>query len=208
METFISSILENGLVKIELTVRPETAQHLYLLHLRGELSSAQALNQEPRQGNRASASVPAVPEVTPINSIDELDSNEVALLAALADYPTSRALPTSKELVQLVDWNHYAKSGSNDETARASSLRVNLQKLDGKGVFRKRGLKGNTERYLTDQGLEYAKQARIELYGRDREAGSGGGQPQDELPDFNPHGRSPTNAEEFVPADLFEGKNP
>ena len=102
METFISSILENGLVKIELTVRPETAQHLYVLHLKGELGSAETPKSEPRQGARVPTSTFTVPGLTPINSVEELDSNELALLAALADFPTNKALPTSKELVRLV----------------------------------------------------------------------------------------------------------
>jgi hypothetical protein len=143
VETFISSILENGLVKIELTVRPETAQHLCLLHLKGELNGAEVVKPNTRQGNRVFPVPSIISEVTPINSVEELDGNEVTLLAALADYPMSRPLPTSRELVHLVDWKYYSKTGSDDETARASSLRVNLQKLDGKGVVRKRGLKGN-----------------------------------------------------------------
>ena len=209
METFISSILENGLVKIELTVRPETAQHLYLLHLKGELHSSETPELELRQGNRPPTSTSNASKVIPINSIEELDGNELALLAALADFPISKALPTSKELVRLVDWNHYSKTGSNDETARASSLRVTMQKLDGKGVFRRRGLKGNTERFLTEQGLKYAKQARSELYGHESENKPNDNETQDEFPDFNPYERTPQSLEipDFVLEAVRERKN-
>jgi hypothetical protein len=160
METFISSILEDGLVKIELTVRPETAQHLYTMYLKGELSSA-VMPQSPSEAfaEKAAEKTPSDEELTPIQSFNELDGNEIALLAALAGHPPLKPIPTSRALVAIVDWQHYSKSGSDDETSRASALRVTMQKLDKKGLFARRGLKGNTERLLTEQGLQFAKEA-------------------------------------------------
>lgn len=189
MESFTSTKLENGLIRIELTVQPATAQYLYVLYLRGELNASN-LEEEPGQSKRsklpdsfASEDV----EIEPISSLNELEGNEIALLAALADHPLGKPLPTSRILVHMVDWRYYSKSGSEDETSRASSLRVTMQKLDKKGLFFRRGLKGNTERYLTEQGVVFAKQASDELQSYEAEGRPNEDDPTEPLPDFDPH---------------------
>ncbi len=187
MGTFISSVLENGLVKVELTVRPETAQRLYQLHLSDELRTDGPVNELPEESQeKVVVNTPSnSAEVMPIRSFDELEGNEVALLAALAEWPTNKALPPSRTIVPMVDWQYYSKTGSDDETARASSLRVVMQKMDNKGLFRRRGLKGNTERYLTEEGLKYAEQARVTLYGPEEETKLNHDEPDEDFPDLN-----------------------
>lgn len=191
MESFTSTKLENGLIKVELTVQPETAQYLYILYLEGELAAASIAEKSERvaQGKAPSSRPPKEVETGAIRTLDDLGRNERTLLAALADQPIDMPLPTSRAMVSMVDWRFYSKSGSDDETARASSLRVAMQKLEKKGLLRRRGLKGNTERYLTDQGAAFAQQARDFLRGHEPEGESNEDELSQNLPDFNPHGR-------------------
>ena len=205
METFISSILENGLVKVELVVRPETAQHLYLLHLSGELSAIDSNSQ--LANSKEHKPVKTALEIGPIESLDDLEGNEITLLAALTDFPVSKTLPPSRAIVPLVNWQHYSKSGSDDETSRASSLRVTMQKLEKKGLLSRRGLKGSTERCLTEQGVKYAKQAQVQLQRYEPKEKQDANESSSSLPDFNPHGRPPVPLENFDFDDLFGEKD-
>ena len=73
-----------------------------------------------------------------------------------------------------------------------------MQKLEKKGLLSRRGLKGSTERCLTEQGVKYAKQAQEQLQSYEsKEKQNTSESSSSSLPDFNPHGHPPVPSEGF-----------